>query len=116
VLDNKTWPLTLACATTAVTLAAVGLFSTTFYPGATPTLTTLLLLGSLAGTGAAFSLVALRVRRIELENEGLIEELSQEFDRVKDKIEIFAEALAEPRASEPVERDAGANVRRVTVK
>lgn len=118
MLDTKNWLLTLITATLAVVLAAVGLLSTTFYPGATPALTASLLVGSLAATGAAFTSVALRVRRLEMENLGLIEEISQEFDRVKDKIDIFAEALAEPRSLSPHEpvRVAEEPARRVTVK
>lgn len=100
-LMQQTWTWTLVSATLAVAFAIVGLLSTTFYPGATPVLTSALLLASLGSTAAAFTLVARRVRRLELENEGLIEEISQQFDRVKDKLDIFGEALAEPRQVTP---------------
>lgn len=115
-LQKDSWASTLLSATIAVTFATVGLAASLLYPGATPLLTTGVLLGSLAATATAFTLVALRLRRLELENEGLIEEISQELDRVHDKFEIFGEALAEPRSIEPdvVSRDAPA--RRIAVK
>lgn len=101
---QKTWTLTLMGATLAVAFAAVGLLSTTLYPGATPLLTTGLLGASLACTGLVFTLVASRVRRLELENEGLIEEISQRFDRVKDELEIFGEALGASAEDPAVQR------------
>lgn len=112
--DNH-WTLTLVFASLAVAFAAVGLGLGTIDPGAAPLVATSLLAASLGCTAAAFVRVAQRVRRLELENEGLIEEISQEFDRVKDKIEIFSEALTEPRSLTPedVER---APLRRVSVK
>ena len=109
------WTLTLIASTLAVAFAATGLVSATFYPGVAPAFTSGLMLASLGSTAAAFGLVAVRVRRLELENEGLVEELSQEFDRVKDKLEIFGEALAEPRTLEPEEAEA-APLRRVTIR
>ena len=113
---QQSWTSTLVSATLAVAFALTGLLSTTFYPGATPLLTTALLLASLGATATAFALVARRVRRLELENEGLIEEISQQFDRVHDKLEIFGEALAEPRTLAPEEPKADEPVRRVMVK
>ena len=116
--ETRSWTLTLLAATLAVTLAVVGMGLSAFYPGAAPAVGTALLLGSLASTAAAFTLVAMRVRRLELENEGLIEEISQEFDRVKDKLEIFGEALAEPRTLTPEDESArrAEPSRRVVVK
>jgi hypothetical protein len=118
MLDSKNWTLTLVLATLAVALAAVGLASTAIAPGATPVFATSLLLGSLAGTAGAFTLVALRVHRLELENLGLIEEVAQEFDRVRDRMDIFSEALAEPRSLAPGEAAPRADepLRRVMVK
>ena len=109
------WTWTLVLAVLAISLAAVGLGLESFYPGAAPLVSTALLVGSLASTAGAFTRVALRVRRLELENIGLIEEISQEFDRVKDKIEIFSEALADPRSITP-EEVKNVPLRRVTVK
>lgn len=112
---ENNWTLTLVLASLAVALAAVGLGLSGFYPGAAPILYTAILAGSLGCTAGAFVRVASRVRRLELENEGLIEEISQEFDRVKDKLEIFGEALAEPRSLQPEEVEE-VPVRRVTIK
>ena len=116
ISTDSNWTFTLVFATLAVALAAVGLGLSGLYPGAAPLVTTALLLGSLAFTAAAFARVAMRLRRLELENEGLVEEIAQEFDRVKDKLEIFSEALAEPRSLTPDEVDADVPMRRVTVK
>ena len=116
---QQSWTPTLLSALLAIALAAVGLASTTLYPGAAPLVTTSLLLGSLASTATAFTLVALRLRRMELENEGLIEEISQKFDRVQDKFEIFGEALQEPRSispDAPAARETDEPLRRVMVK
>lgn len=115
---TRHWIWTLLAATLAVALAGVGLTLTSLYPGAAPGLATALLLGSLALTATAFGRIALRVRRLELENEGLIEEVSQEFDRVKDKLDIFAEAMDAPRSLTPDQAEAAeaANARRVMVK
>lgn len=115
---QQNWTSTLVLATLAVAFALVGLFSATFYPGATPVLTTGLFVASLASTAAAFTLVTMRVRRLELENEGLIVEISQEFDRMKDKLEIFGDALAEPRSVTTAERVPleAETTRRVVVK
>ena len=107
---TESWTLTLVAGTVAVALAAAGLLLTTLAPGAAPSVSALLLATSLGATGTAFTLVAARVRRLELENEGLIEEISQEFQRVKDKVEIFEEALA------PDEDALEASARRVVVK
>lgn len=131
LVDNN-WTVTLVFATLAVGFALAGLGlggmypgalnepagssgSSAFGPAAAPLVASALLAGSLACTGVAFTRVAMRVRRLELENEGLIEEISLEFDRVKDKIEIFSNALAEPRSITPEEVDS-APLRRVTVK
>ena len=115
---QQSWTPTLLSATLAVAFAVVGLLSTSFYPGATPFLSSALLLASLAATATAFTFVARRVRRLELENEGLIEEISQKFDRVQDKLEIFGEALAEPRTLAPQEPAKASDepLRRVMVK
>lgn len=114
---QQSWTPTLVSATLAIAFAAIGLASTTLYPGATPLLASGLLLASLAATGTAFTLVALRLRRLELENEGLIEEISQKFDRVEDKLDIFGEALAEPRTLAPEAPAKGDEpLRRVMVK
>jgi hypothetical protein len=115
--ENRQWLLTLVLAILAVTFAALGLVGTTLVPIETPAFTGALLLASLGCTAGAFGVLASRLRRLELENEGLIEELSQEFDRVKTKIEIFEEAFQEPRtlAPESVEEQENA-VRRVVVK
>ncbi|HUR68435.1 MAG TPA: hypothetical protein VM370_04255 [Candidatus Thermoplasmatota archaeon] len=112
---QSNWSLTLVLASLAVAFALVGLGLGTLYPGAAPLVSTALLGASLGCTAGAFTRVAMRVRRLELENEGLIEEISQEFDRVKDKIEIFGEALAEPRSLTPAEIEE-APLRRVTIK
>src|SRR5438093_8519823 len=107
---TESWTLTLVAGTFAVALAASGLLLATVAPGAAPTVSTILLATSLGATGAAFTLVATRVRRLELENEGLIEEISQEFQRVRDKVEIFEDAFtAEADALEE-------SARRVVVK
>jgi len=113
--DETQWTWTIVFAALAVCLAAVGLGLEMLYPGAAPLASSTILAGSLVATGAAFARVAMRVRRLELENLGLIEEISQEFDRVKDKLEIFSEALADPRSIKPedIER---APLRRVTIK
>jgi len=113
---TRNWILTFAAALTAVVLGACGLLLTTFDPGAAPAVASALLAGSLACTGAAFVRVALRVRRLELENEGLIEEISQEFDRVRDKLDIFAEAQASAASSEQAEAAERSGIRRVMVK
>jgi glycine/D-amino acid oxidase-like deaminating enzyme len=115
---TRSWTWTFALATAAILLAAVGFTVTSIDPGVAPGLTASLLLGSLACTAVAFGRVAMRVRRLELENEGLIEEIGQEFDRVKDKIEIFSDALQAPRTLSPAEAEAAeaANARRVMVK
>ena len=112
---KNSWTQTLIAAVVAVTLAATGLALTTFSPSTSPVVTSGLLLGSLGATTLAFTNLALRLRRLELENEGLIEEISQEFDRVKDKIEIFGEALESPRTLSPEEAES-APMRRVMVK
>ncbi|MFA5862810.1 MAG: hypothetical protein WDA16_14050 [Candidatus Thermoplasmatota archaeon] len=118
MLENKNWLMTTVAATLAVVLAAVGLLSSTLYPGATPALTAALFVGSVAATATAFTGMALRVRRLEMENLGLIEEISQEFDNVKDKISIFAEALDAPRSMSPQvpAKPADEPLRRVTIK
>lgn len=114
---DSNWTLTFIAVTLAVAFAVVGLSLTGFYPGAAPLVSLGLLVASLASTGFAFTRLAMRVRRLELENEGLIEEISREFDRVKDKLEIFGDALAEPRTLTPGhEVEADAPLRRVTVK
>jgi len=107
----ESWTLTLVAATVAVALAAAGLLLATVAPGAAPTVSAALLATSLGATGTAFTLVAVRVRHLELENEGLIEEISQEFQRVRDQVEVFSEALAPE--SEATLDDAA---RRVVVK
>lgn len=112
---KNSWTQTLAAAVVAVTLALTGLVLSTFSPATGPLVTNAILLGSLGATALAFTNLALRLRRLELENEGLIEELSQEFDRVKDKLEIFGEALQEPRTLSPEEAE-NTPMRRVMVK
>lgn len=116
---TRSWIWTILAATLAIVFAGVGLTMNTVEPGAMPLFSSGLLLASLACTAAAFGRLVSRVRRLELENEGLIEEISQEFDRVKDKLEIFSEALADPRSISPeeaAEREADAPMRRVTIK
>ena len=115
MLAKNSWTTTFAAAVVAITLAACGLLVTSFSPGTSVLVTNGLLLGSLVATGVAFANLALRLRRLELENEGLIEEISQEFDRVKDKIEIFGEALESPRTLSPGEAES-TPMRRVMVK
>lgn len=112
---KNSWTTTFAAAVVAITLAACGLALTTFSPGTSVLVTNGLLLGSLGATAMAFGNLALRLRRLELENEGLIEEISQEFDRVKDKMEIFGEALESPRSLSPEEIES-TPMRRVMVK
>lgn len=116
--ENRQWLLTLVLATLAVSFAVVGLVGTTLVPIETPAFTAALLAASLACTAGAFGILASRLRRLELENEGLIEELSQEFDRVKTKIEVFEEAFEEPRSFPPGQtvKVEGQSLRRVTVK
>jgi hypothetical protein len=109
------WSITLVFATLAVAFALAGLGLGSFYPGAAPLVSGGLLALSLGSTTIAFGRLAMRIRRLELENEGLIEEISQEFDRVKDKIEIFSEALAEPHTLVPEDVEQ-TPLRRVTVK
>lgn len=113
----SSWTLTALSASAAVATAATGFVINAFAPGSAPMVSTGLLVAAVGCTATAFGLVAARLRRIELENMGLIEEISQEFDRVKDKLEIFSEALAEPRTIQPevVESEAP-TTRRVTVK
>lgn len=113
---DKHWTWTLIFATLAIAFAAAGFGLGGLYPGAAPLVGTALLLGSLASTAVAFTRVAMRVHRLELDNEGLIEEISQEFDRVRDKLEIFSESLAEPRSLTPEDVDLNTPMRRVTVK
>lgn len=116
---TRPWIWTMLTATLAVAFAAIGLTLSLVAPGAMPVLGSALLLASLGMTATAFGRLVARVRRLELENEGLIEEISQEFDRVKDKIDIFAEALADPRSLTPEEaaaHDADTPMRRVTIK
>lgn len=112
---NNQWTLTLVLASLAIAFALTGLGLGAVYPGAAPLVASGLLAGSLVSTAGAFTTIAIRLRRLELENEGLIEEISQEFDRVKDKIEIFSEALAEPRTLVPEEVE-DHPLRRVTIK
>lgn len=115
--DPKFWPLTTTAAVVAIVAAAAGLALNAFAPAAPALLTSGLLALSLAGTAVAFGRVAMRLRRLELENEGLVEEISQEFDSVKDKLEIFSEALEEPRSLEPEAAEShAAPMRRVMVK
>lgn len=118
MLSNKSWTPTLLLATLAIAFAATGLALTSFYPGAAPLVATGLLAASLTATTGAFTLVATRVRRLELENEGLIEEVSQEFARVQDRIDIFGEALEAPRSLTPEEAEIveKASARRVVIK
>lgn len=113
-VDND-WTMTFVFAALAVGFALAGLGLDGFYPGAAPLVSSGLLVASLGCTSTAFTRLALRVRRIELENEGLIEEISREFDRMKDKIEIFTDALAQPRSIRPEEIER-APVRRVTIE
>jgi hypothetical protein len=115
--ENRQWIVTLILATFAVSFAAAGLLGSTLFGVSSALFTTTLLVGSLAATAGAFGMLASRLRRLELENEGLIEELSQEFDRVRTKIEIFGEALESPRSLSPESVEAqDAAVRRVVVK
>ena len=117
MLAKNSWTQTLVAAVVAVTLAATGLLLTTFSAATSVLVTNGLLLGSLAATTVAFTTLALRLRRLELENEGLIEEISQKFDRVNDKLDIFGEALAEPRTLAPEAPAKGDEpLRRVMVK
>ena len=110
----KSWILALAAACSAIALALSGLLLQALAPGASPTLATALLAGSLGATVVAFGGLAARVRRLEMENMGLIEEISQEFNRVKDKLEIFGDALSAP---QPVKvEDENTPPRRVVVK
>jgi hypothetical protein len=115
MLAKNSWTQTLVAAVVALTLAATGLMLTTVSPTTSVLVTNGLLLASLGATGIAFTTLALRLRRLELENEGLIEEISQEFDRVKDKMEIFGEALERPHTLSPEEVE-NTPMRRVMVK
>lgn len=112
---TKPWSITLAAAIAAVALALAGLAAPSLMPAAPPALMAAVLGASLVCTVLAFGTLAVRVRRLELENSGLVEEISQEFDRVRDKLEIFSDALAEPRTLTPTE-EGGAPLRRVTVR
>ncbi|HEX2022413.1 MAG TPA: hypothetical protein VHH36_06845 [Candidatus Thermoplasmatota archaeon] len=91
----------IASAALALSWLAVGLFA-----------------AALAGSALTFGLLARRVRHLERAQEGLVEELSQELDRFKDKLDAFSAALAKPRTIAPEEREAAeqAATRRVTVK
>lgn len=109
---DSNWTWTLVFATLAITLATVGLGLEGLYPDSAPLVSTALLVSSLLFTGAAFGRLAMRVRRLELENEGLIAELSQEFDRVKDRLDVYQEALAASRSADVVE----GGPRRITVR
>lgn len=113
--DSKFWSITLVAASFAVAFAAIGLVLDSFAPATPALVTTGLLLASLGSTATAFARIALRVRRLELENEGLVEEISQEFDRVKDKIDILGEGLDGARRITPEEAEA-APMRRVPLK
>ena len=115
---TRSWTWTLLAATLAIAFAGIGLSLTSLAPGAAPGLSAGLLLASLGATTLAFGQVAYRVRKIELENEGLIEEISQEMDRVHDKFEIFNDALTAPRSLSPeeMEHTEVASARRVLVK
>ncbi len=112
---KNSWTQILTAAVIAVTLAATGLALTAFSPATGSLVTGALLLSSLVATGVAFGSLAMRLRRLELENEGLIEEISQEFDRVKDKLEVFGDALSAPRSLSPEEVE-NTPMRRVMVK
>lgn len=110
----KSWILALAAACCAIAFAVAGLLLQSFVPGVAPTLGMALLAASLASTVIAFGGLAARVHRLEMENMGLIEEIAQEFNRVKDKLEIFGDALS-PAQNVKVE-DENAPLRRVVVK
>lgn len=112
---KNTWTQILTAAILAVTLAAMGLALTALSPGTSSLVTSALLLGSLAATAVAFASLTRRLRRLELENEGLIEDISQEFDRVKDRLALFDAALQEPRSLSPDGLE-DAPMRRVMVK
>lgn len=108
----QSWTLTFVLASLAAASATVGLALVSLYPDQAPLVALGLLVASLACTALAFARLALRVRQLELENEGLVEEISQEFDRVKDKLEIFGEAVLTP--DEAAQEDPP--LRRVAVK
>lgn len=110
MLEVNNWTLILVTATVAATLAGVGLVGSMILPAEFAALSAAALGGALTASTAAFSLVALRLRRLELENEGLVEELSQEFDRVKEQLEV------EPRSYTPDGPAARAVQQRVMVK
>jgi hypothetical protein len=113
---TRPWIWTFSAALAATVLAAAGLLANLLVPAGSPALAAPLLMASLACTAVAFARMALRVRRLELENEGLVEEISQEFDRVKGKLDIFSDALAAPGASAPAEATDRTGQRRVVVK
>lgn len=109
---DKTWTWTLVLGVLAIAFATIGFGLETLVPAAqAPAL--VLLVASLGCTAGAFTRVALQVRRLELEREGLLEEISQEFDRVKDRMDIMAEGMEAPRRVTPEEAVVR---RRITIK
>lgn len=88
----------------AVAFAASGLLLSTVAPGAAPAASSGMLLASLACTAGAFGLLVARVRRVEQENEGLVEELSQELARVKGRLDVVDAAHLAPREEAPGRR------------
>lgn len=98
--EVNNWTLILVSATVAVTLAAVGLVGISILPAEYAALSAAALGGALTASTAAFSFVAMRLRRLELENEGLIEEISQEFERVHDSTRSFSPEVHELDAAE----------------
>lgn len=115
---ERFWTFTMLAASCAIAFAIGGLALSALAPSAPAYAASTLLIGSLASTAAAFGLLAARVRRLETENAGLVEELSQEFERVKDKLEIYGEALQESQRVplRDAEVDANTPMRRVPLK
>ena len=115
---ERFWTLTMLAASCAIAFAIGGLAVSAVAPAAPAYAASTLLIGSLASTAAAFTLLAVRIRRLETENAGLVEELSQEFERVKDKLEIYGDALQETQRVplRDAEMEANTPMRRVPLK
>lgn len=113
---DRAWTFTIAAGSLAVVLATVGLLMPALAPAAPAAFPIALLVASLAATATAFTVLARRVHRLEMENLGLVEEISQEFDSVRDKLEIFGEALADPQRLTVTEHEVNVPARRVEVK
>lgn len=113
--SERFWPMTMLAAGFAIAFAVAGGALRWFAPDAPALLGTGFLAVSLAATATAFGLVAARVRRLEMENTGLVEEMTQQFERVRSQMDVFDDALSAPRSITP-EEEANTPMRRVPLK